>query len=170
MVSAGEGRLLVVPLDGGPVRKLAGLPSADPGGGVIALRGHLLAAAPGAARLEDRLIRLIDIETGALRSLPQVPGIFDRPEVMFTSVQFLGEDRLLASVLGKGLLAYDLNEGRGRLLASQPQWQFALGADGRFGVGVTNHPEFVRQGQPATRSSASVSMEAHWRRCTPTAR
>jgi WD40 repeat protein/DNA-binding winged helix-turn-helix (wHTH) protein len=145
------GRHVLVPLDGGKPRELGSLWAASSGGmgnGVVALQGHRLAAAPQLGPLEDRRIRIVDVETGAVRRLPPVPGVFDREDVEFSDLLFLGEDRLLASVAGKGLLVFDLKEGRGQLVSSQPQGELAVSSDGRVAVGSTALPEWILAGRP----------------------
>ena len=143
----GMGRLSVVPLAGGSARQFEGLYSVDGLGGSIALEGHFAAVAPIVGPLEDRLIRIVDLETGMVRRLPPVPGALVRTEQQWSWLQFLGPDQLLASVLGTGLVLYDLSLDKGEFRSPQPQWQFATLADGRSGVGVTNYPEFTAAGQ-----------------------
>jgi WD40 repeat protein len=144
----GMGRLSVVPLAGGTTRKFDGLYSVEGLGGSIALEGRLAAVAPIVGPLEDRLIRIVDLETGTVRRLPPVPGALVRTEQQWSWLQFLGPDRLLASVLGTGLVLYDLRRDQGEIHSAQPQWQFVVPAEGRYGVGVTNFPEFTAAGEP----------------------
>jgi WD40 repeat protein/DNA-binding winged helix-turn-helix (wHTH) protein len=143
----GLGHVLVVPLAGGPVRELAGLPSNVAGCVAFSERG-LLAAAPYGGRPEQKLIRVWDLETGAVRVLPPVPGALEGTEGWaFDNLRFLGPDRLLTSVVRKGLLLYDLRSETGRALAG-PSGPFAMHRDALLGMGLSVRPESA-PGQPS---------------------
>jgi WD40 repeat protein len=101
----------------------------------------LVASAAFFGPLEERVVKIVDLDTGAVRVLPRVAGTLERIEEYFGCLQFLGSDRLLASVGGRGLVLYDLRDGKGRILAPQPRWQFAVSHDGLVGVGVTGNPD-----------------------------
>ena len=78
VVSAAQGRILLVPLDGGPVKELEGFSSrVDIRDVAFGDDGRLVAAAPYIGPREEKVIRVWNLETGAVQVLGPVPGAGD---------------------------------------------------------------------------------------------
>jgi WD40 repeat protein/DNA-binding winged helix-turn-helix (wHTH) protein len=145
LLASAPGRVRLVPLDGGPTRELRGfssgayIPAVAFGDG-----GRLVAAAAGPT--EQEVLRVWNLETGAVQAigLPAVVG--GRKEIHFGGVQFLGRDYLLASASTSaperspepGLLRFDLRDGTVRVLGSAPNGPFEVSRSQGFGVGMHN--------------------------------
>jgi WD40 repeat protein len=115
---AANRRVLVVPLNGGPPRELEGfsektsvLPIAfSPGGRRVAAAGWIGSAA-------EKVVRVWDLESGAVKVLGPLPGAGDGTVGSFYSVEFVDEDQLFASS-DLGLVLFDLRDGSERRIAS----------------------------------------------------
>lgn len=144
VVSGAEGRIHVVPLDGGPARQLEGFSDKT---GIVAVafgdEGRLVAAAPYKGPREEKVIRVWNLETGAVQVLGPLPG----GDKAFTGtiesgLSFVGPDRILACVRGTGLVSADLKSGVVSSVAPWPNESGILNHAGSAGVGVTtNGPE-----------------------------
>jgi WD40 repeat protein len=137
----GKRRFLIATPDGAAPRELGSVLSPSAVGSVQAFDGDRLAFAARTGPLEDRLIKIVDLRSGIVQVLPPVLGVFDRAESFLIAVQFLGRDRLLASVMERGLLLYDLSHKTGRVIAPEVGGRFAVSADQRFGVGARLPPD-----------------------------
>jgi WD40 repeat protein len=137
VVGLAKGRLWLIPLAGGPPRALAGF-SEQTGIGAVAFGdgGRLLAVAPRIGPREEKVVRVIDVETGGTRVLGPLPGAGEGLAGSVLGLSFSGVEHLLASVTGTGLVSIDLRDGSNRVVAAQPDGQFRLGPDARAGVGV----------------------------------
>jgi WD40 repeat protein len=110
-----EGGAVVVPLAGGPPRRLTG------SGGVIASiafseDGRRVAAAPALGHKALKVVRIWDLDTGAVQVLGPVPGAGEGNVGGVQGLSFLDHDRLLAGTTA-GLLLFDLREGRLQVVA-----------------------------------------------------
>ncbi|HEX9189137.1 MAG TPA: hypothetical protein VGB87_18810, partial [Vicinamibacteria bacterium] len=141
-VSRFDGRVLVLSPGGGVPREI------DPGAGIY---GALAFGDGGRLLAVDTLdsgkgvpVRVYDLETGAARDLPPIPGTGPGDPLGITSLRFLDGERLLASAAtyfkgppSPGLVLFDLRAGEARILRPQPDFLFALDRGGTLGVGTT---------------------------------
>lgn len=132
---AGRGGPLLLPLDGGPVRKLPGYPESFSAASVaFSQDGRFLAAAPIGGALADKVIRIYDFESGEVRVLGPVPGAADGFTGGIHSPTFLESNRMLVGATYIGLVELDLREGRARVLT--PGANFIVGIDPEKGFGI----------------------------------
>jgi WD40 repeat protein len=123
-MSGVEGRIAVVPLDGGPARALVGFPRettlvSEP---AFSDDGRLVAAGMSWSGPRDqKVIRVWDLDTGAVRAYGPMPGADDEWGGAIPGVWFTGRDRMLAAVSGTGLVSVDLSSGATRVLARLPR-------------------------------------------------
>jgi WD40 repeat protein len=138
--SALRGRVRLIPLDGGPAKDLLGF-SSHVKIGPIAFgdEGRLVAAAPTSGPREEKVIRVWNLDTGAVQVLGPVPGAGDGlvGGMSRRGLAFVGPDRILACVGGTGLVSFDLKTGTASPLAPQPTVQMWLNHAGNAGVGMT---------------------------------
>ena len=85
---------------------------------------------------EEKVIRIWDLESGALRTLGPLPGAGSGRVGGIAGVHFTERDRLLAAVQGTGLVSFDLKSGASHVVVAQPIGQFVATHDGRFAVGT----------------------------------
>ena len=85
---------------------------------------------------EEKVIRLWDLESGALRTLGPLPGAGVGRAGGIADVHFTERDRLLAAVQGTGLVSFDLKSGASQVVVAHPIGQFVASRDGRFAVGT----------------------------------
>ena len=153
LVWTNKGRFLMLRPDGGAPRELEeverALKGVHPGQqeAVTRLRfdGDRLAYALGTGSVEDRLIRIIDLRSGAVRVLPPVPGL--GPALGFADLHFLGHDRLLGSVGERGLVVYDMGRDTGRIVVPEVSGPYAVSADQQFGVGARLATDYAPGGK-----------------------
>jgi len=124
-------------LAGGPGRRLTGF-SADARIATTALAsdGHRLAVAPDYGPVADKVVRVFDLDTGAVQVLGPVPGAGDGRVGAVMSLAFLDRNRLLAGVRPTGLVLFDLRDGSARVLASKPEVITGISRRGDFGIGL----------------------------------
>jgi WD40 repeat protein len=66
------------------------------------------------------VIRVWNLETGAVRTFGPMPGADDEWGGVSNDLWFLGQDRLIVTVWGTGLVSLDLASGATRVLVRQP--------------------------------------------------
>ena len=138
-LSGGEGSLSVLRLADGSMQVLPGIPAKTlVGRPAFGEGGRLLAAGIHGGPPEEKLIRVWDLESGAVRTFGPLPGAGSAWVGGIMNVRFMGRDRLLAAVVGTGLVSLDLKSGASRVVVAQPIGQFAVSRDGRYGVGAVN--------------------------------
>jgi WD40 repeat protein len=136
-VGLNRGSLSLVRLDGGPPRPLEGFSQrVTIGAAAFGDSGRLLAAAPRNSPRDEKVVRVFELDTGAVRTFGPLPGAGDGRAGSTLGLEFLDANRLLASVSGTGLVSLDLRNGESRVLAAQPDGPFRLSRDRRFGVGL----------------------------------
>jgi WD40 repeat protein len=130
-VAAGlfDGRVVVVPISGGPARELTGFGSAvwavafDP-------TGRQVAAGGGEKSKQDAVIRIWDLQDGGEQVLDAGDG------VEIGGVEFLADGRLLVWNQEAGLRLWDVETGTFELLVpGAVGWLGALSPDGRHVLG-----------------------------------
>jgi WD40 repeat protein len=132
-----NGRLQLIPVDGGEPRELEGLPKgAQVWKAAYSPDGRRLAAAPFTGPANEKRIRLWDLQTGAVQVLEPVPKADDQSEGGFIRLSFVGNDRIVAIVKGNGLMLFDVRDGKGKALSSVINIDFAVGRSGQIGVGL----------------------------------
>jgi WD40 repeat protein len=114
VVIPAEGGAVVVPLAGGPPRRLTG------SGGVISSvalseDGRRVAAAPVLGHKALKVVRVWGLDTGAVQVLGPVPGAGEGKAGGFQGLFFLDHDRLLAGTTA-GLVLFDLRDGRAQVV------------------------------------------------------
>ena len=139
VVGSSQGRVQVIPVDGGEPRELEGFPKKTRRFAVaFSPDGRRVAAAPMWGLASEKRIRVWDLESRAVQVLEPVPRANDVREGGFYQMSFVGEDRILASVNGNGLILFDLRDGKGKVLSSVFNNELALGRSGRVGVGLAS--------------------------------
>ena len=102
-----------------------------------------MAAAPycGPAQ-EKKVIRVWDLESGAVQVLGPVPGAGEGDHEAVSDIAFLGEHRILASVNGAkgGLVIIDLRDGKVSRCCFPAALSLGL-AVGKSAFGLRNPPE-----------------------------
>jgi WD40 repeat protein len=133
-VNAAGGRVFVVALAGGQAREFAGFSDkAITSVPAFSDDGRLLAVAPFNSPVQEKVVRVFDLETGEARLLGPVPGAGEGFEGGIGSVNFIGPDNLLAAVFRKGFVLFDLRDGTSRFLSAQPALNdVAVSRSGRF--------------------------------------
>ena len=133
-VSGGAGRVHVIPLDGGPPRTIED-PGSKQGSAAVAFGdGGRWAVAPFKSPRDEKVVRVRNVETGAMQVLGPVPGAGEEFVGGINGLGFVGRDRLLASSEGTGLVLFDLRTAAARVLAPSDS-DFAVSHDGHFAVG-----------------------------------
>jgi len=139
-VAGGGGRIAIVSIDGGAERELKGF-SEQANSLLVAFSpdGRRVAAATDQASKEDKVIRVWDLETGAV----QVMGSGE-----FNSLAFLDANRILAGVVNAGLFLFDVRDGKSTLVSRAVNYAPAVSRTGRFGFGSGSSgnsiPELLR--------------------------
>ena len=158
------GRVLVLPLDGGPVRELEGFSEHTMVGSVAySPDGRRVAAAPWNGPAQEKVIRIWDLESGAVQVLGPVPGAGEGTDGFVADLSFLDENRILASVYDpRGcLVVFDLRDGKSTVLFPMSSLAYlAVGRTGRFALGTREkHPgELIRFGFDG---SAPTTLPSH---------
>ena len=116
---------VVVPLAGGPPRRLTG------SGGIrsslaFSEDGRRVAAAPAVGQKATKVVRIWDLDTGAVQVLGPVPGAGEGNAGGVWGLSFLDHDRLLAGTTA-GLVLFDLRAGRSQVVA--PKVWFSSGRE-----------------------------------------
>ncbi len=134
---ASGGRLRLIDLDRGEARELEGLPGTVRGWcAAYAPDGRRVAAAPlYAGPANEKRIHVWDLETGVERVLEPVPGADDGNNGAFGAFLFIDNDRILGTVIGTGLMLFDLRDGNAKVLSADIITNVAVGRRGQFGVG-----------------------------------
>jgi WD40 repeat protein len=143
--SGADGRLSVVTLESGSVQALAGFSAGLVGRPGFSPDGRLLAAGLLGGPRGEKRIRVWDLDAGTVRVFGPFPGAGEHIVGGIPRVQFVGQDRLLASILGTGLVSIDLGTGAVRTLVSHRISEFALGPDGTVGAAMTTLASSVRR-------------------------
>jgi len=138
-VSGGGGHLSVVRRDDGSVRMLRGFPeNMLVGRAAFSEDGRLLAAGLLGGPAKEKVVRVWDLVSGEIRSFGPMPGAGDQLTGGIGSVQFVGRDRLYASIVGTGIASIDLASGTNRLVVpTQSIGTMVVSRDGRFGIGTS---------------------------------
>jgi WD40 repeat protein len=142
-VSAHGGRVLVVPIEGGPARELEGF-SGD--ASVIALAsspdGRSLAAAPHVAPTEDKKILVWDLQTGELQIQIPLPDAGEGFEGAIEDLVYADREHLLAGG-PSGLVLLDVKRGTVSTLYRPPSTprgvSLAFNQTGRHGLMVAHN-------------------------------
>ena len=172
IVAGGEGgRVFIVPLEGGPARELEGF-SAQVNIGAVAFdrEGRRVAAASDNGPAQEKVIRVWDLQSGAVQVLGPVPFAGEGLVGGIASLSFLGQDRILAGIYSgnhpdlAGLSLFDLRSGKATVLSEKPQVSFVISRTGRFGLGVDQR-ETSLMGSEVVRFSldgkAQTTLAAH---------
>jgi WD40 repeat protein len=124
-VSSSAGHVWVVPVEEGPPVEL----TSGFQGGVSATAfshdGNLVAAAGGASRSSDAVIRIWNLVTGESSVLDAGDGM------MFNDLEFAPDDRLISASVG-GLRIWELEGATSELLDPSPFEDISLSGDGRY--------------------------------------
>jgi WD40 repeat protein len=131
-VSGAEGhKVLVAPLDGGPIKTLNGFSSTCLVRAIAwSPKGRLVAAATDRGPIEEKVIRVWDLESGECRILGPVEGAGGGIMGGFTNLQFLPDGRLL-SYGQSGLRLWNLDDATSEKLADGTQGEMVSSRDGR---------------------------------------
>jgi WD40 repeat protein len=136
VTGSGKSPIQVIPIDDGEPRELQGFPRSRWASPVaFSPDGRRVAAAPNEGPAIGKRVHVWDLETGAVRVLERVPAADDKEKGGFVRLAFVGEDRIVATVLGNGLMSFDLRDGKGKILSSVINNDLAVGRSGRIGVG-----------------------------------
>ena len=126
------GQAFLVPLAGGTPETLGGFSEKASLGSVALLDGgRLVAAAPFASPREEKLVRIWDVQTRAVRTIGPLPGAGEG-FVGGIRVRAVGADHLVAGVFGHGLVQIGVRDGSQTLLAEKIDWLLDASPDGRF--------------------------------------
>ena len=126
------GQAFLVPLAGGTPETLGGFSErASLGSVALVDGGRLVAAAPFASPREEKLVRIWDAETRAVRTIGPLPGAGEG-FVGGIRVRAVGADHLVAGVFGHGLVRIGVRDGSQTLLAEKIDWLLDASPDGRF--------------------------------------
>jgi WD40 repeat protein len=135
VVSGHGGWVMLVPLDGGPTRRLLGFSDQTDAYPVAFGAGGRLVAAGAGAGPGDKVIRVWDLQSGAVQVLGPVPGAGEGFNGVVDGLRFLDEDRLLVGTKLQGLWLVDRRSGTFKKV--RPNFYF-MGAMGQgqevFGV------------------------------------
>jgi len=97
--------------------------------------GRRVAAAPFTGGANEKVIRVWNLESGDIRVLGPVPGAGEGFEGGVNALVFVGEDRVLAAST-KGLLSFDLREGRMVVRSTEANNSLAVSRTASFGFGT----------------------------------
>jgi len=141
-----EGGAIVAPLAGGPPRRLTG------SNGVMSAvafseDGRRVAAAPVIGGKAAKVVRIWDLDTGAVQVLGPAPGAGDGDAGGFWGLRFLDRDRVLTGTTA-GLVIFDLRDGRAQFLTPK---RCAL-------VGVSRARDFAVVMQRVTESTGQYQV------------
>ena len=135
-VAAGyDGDLFLVPLDGRQPTRLAGFSDATNLGALtLSPSGRRLAVGPTTGQPKDQFIRVWELETGSVQTLPlPITTSLDQAGLAgaLGDLAFAGEDHLLSSH-AEGLRSWDLRQLTWVLVSDEPLGRLALAGDGRL--------------------------------------
>ena len=163
-ISGADGRVFVVPFDGGPARELRGFSRKTQIGSVaFSPDGRRVAAAPFIGPRDQKVARVWDVETGAVSVFGPVPGADEGFEGGVLFLSFLARSRLLVSLYSQsgastpmGDLLVNLDTGQMTALAwpqtdggESPPGALVVSRDETFAVGVRSlgaHEAFAGSG------------------------
>jgi WD40 repeat protein len=144
-VSAHPGRVFAVPLAGGPAKELEGFSQNTQIGALdLSPDGRRVAAAPFIGKAEEKVVRIWDLESGAMRALGPIPGAGEGFIGRIDGLTYQSEDSILASS-DKGLLRFDLRSGDIEVLSATRGRHMAANSNGRVVFRI------VDDGEDATR-------------------
>ena len=158
---AADGGAVVVPLAGGPPRRLTG------SGGIVnsvafSEDGRRVAAAPALGHKAAKVVRIWDLDTGAVQVLGPVPGAGEGNAGGVQGLSFLDHDRLLAGTTA-GLVLFDLRDGRAQVVAPKVSVLVDVSRARNFGLGLQEvsespgHYQLVRFSLDGQSSTALTS-------------
>jgi len=133
VMGAGSGRAQLISVDGGAPRDLQGLPV---GAFAFSPSGRRVAAALFKGPARDKGVHVLDLDSGVIRKLDLIPKADDAKLGGVWSISFVDEDRVVATVVGNGLMLYDLRDGKGKVLSPAINNDLSVGRSGRVGFGV----------------------------------
>ena len=144
-----EGGAIVVPLAGGPPRRLTG---AKGGMSSVAFSedGRRVAAAAVLGNKPVKVVHIWDLDTGAVQVLGPSPGAGPGSAGGFQGLSFLDRDRLLAGT-ASGLVLFDLRDGQLRVVTPKPSVLAGVSRARDFAVvmqevsGSQGHYQLARQ-------------------------
>ncbi len=117
VISGAQGHVFVVPLAGGEARELAGFSEFTQIASVaFSPNGREVAAGAFNSPAEEKVIRLWDLESGAVRMLGPMVGAGEGFEGGVIGLAFRGDDTILAGT-ENGLLSFDLRDGGSKTLS-----------------------------------------------------
>jgi WD40 repeat protein len=151
-VSGTRGHLSLMRLDDGSMRTLPGFPEVSlVGKPAFADDGRFVAAGLIAGPAEEKVIRVWDVETGGVRTFGPLAGA--GPGLMggVTELRFAGQDRLVTSVSGTGLVSVDLQSGASRVMTTGRVGEFVISHDGRFAIATSNQETTKSGSRPILR-------------------
>jgi WD40 repeat protein len=142
-VSADDGPVFVMPLEGGAARRLDGFSARTDWATSLAFSpdGRLLAAAPLWGPPEEKVIRVWDLESGACHVLGPLPGAGEGFVGGVNDVAFVDADHIVASSGTAGLLLYDRRDGTHRVLSPRPGAAVAVGHQKAGVIAVLSEPD-----------------------------
>jgi WD40 repeat protein/predicted Ser/Thr protein kinase len=137
VTSGRRGQVIVVPLAGGPEREMDGFSERTEIGAALAFSpdGRHVAVAPFQGPAEEKVIRIWNLETGDVRVLGPLPGAGEGFEGGVNALAFVGGDKVVATNT-RGLLSFDLRDGREVVLSSWLNGSLAVSSTGNFGFGT----------------------------------
>jgi WD40 repeat protein len=136
VVSGRGGRVFVAPLAGGPAQELTVSPGLSEITAVaFSPDGRLVAAAPFQGPLEEKVLRIWDLESARVQVFDRIPGAGDGGEGGLRVLEFLDEEHILAGSWKLGPVLFDARSGDGRALLDEQIYIGGVAAsrDGRFG-------------------------------------
>ena len=150
VIGAGEGRVQVIPVDGGEPRVLEGLRNrARSWEALFSPDGRRVVAVPATGSATEKRIHVWDLETGALRVLEPAPKADDGEigGLGLGRFSFVDSDRVVACVQGNGLMIFDLRDGKATLLSPSldKQCDLAVARNRRVVVGAGG--DWTKSGQ-----------------------
>jgi WD40 repeat protein len=142
-VSADDGPVFVMSLEGGTARRLDGFSARTDWATSLAFSpdGRLLAAAPLWGPPEDKVIRVWDVESGACHVLGPLPGAGEGFVGGVNDVAFVDADHIVASSGTAGLLLYDRRDGTHRVLSTRRGAAVAVGHRKAAVIAVLSEPD-----------------------------
>lgn len=151
VVSGNGGWLMLVPLDGGPTRRLLGFSDETLVCPVtFGAGGRLVAAAPMQGPTRDKVIRVWDLQSGAVQVLGPVPGAGESFNGAVDTLRFLDEGRLLVGTKQQGVWLVDRRSATFTALRSNFYFMGAMGKGqelfGVDGSAEIAHPRLAPSG------------------------
>jgi WD40 repeat protein len=141
-VATQDGKVLVIPLDGGPVRELTGYAPSATGAGILVAfspSGRLLAAVPRFAPAEESVIRVWDLDSNDVQTLGPVAG--QSAYLEFDDHESLHWSGASQSGQGGGDKIFNLVDGSIETLADAgSEWFRTVSRSRTFSISVEKNP------------------------------